>query len=64
MKNTANNNTVRFTIDFINKKIIGTKASFDNASNYGYVRKAARRLNITHQTFIRWTDTKNYKKYT
>ena len=32
MKNTANNNTVRFTIDFINKKIIGTKASFDKAS--------------------------------
>ena len=32
MKNTANNNTVRFTIDFINKKIVGTQASFDKAS--------------------------------
>lgn len=29
-KNTTN--TVRFTVDFINKKIIGTKASFDKAS--------------------------------
>ena len=27
-----NTNTVRFTIDFINKKIVGTKASFDKAS--------------------------------
>ena len=27
-----NTNTVRFTVDFINKKIIGTKASFDKAS--------------------------------
>jgi len=31
-KNTTNNQTVRFTVDFINKKIIGTKASFDKAS--------------------------------
>lgn len=27
-----NTNAVRFTVDFINKKIIGTKASFDKAS--------------------------------
>ncbi|MBR2929259.1 MAG: hypothetical protein IKC24_08920 [Oscillospiraceae bacterium] len=32
MTKTNSTNTVRFTVDFINKKIIGTKASFDKAS--------------------------------
>lgn len=32
MKTTNNTNSVRFTIDFIKKEIIGTKASFDKAS--------------------------------
>ena len=31
-KNTTNNQAPRFIVDFINKKIIGTKASFDKAS--------------------------------
>ena len=60
-KNT--NNTVRFTVDFINKKIIGTKASFDKASKgFGPIYEELAEKVANHPTFV--LTVKEQKKHT
>ena len=49
MKNT---NSVRFTLDFVNKAIVGTKASFDKASKgYGPIYEELAEKMAKHPTF-------------
>ncbi len=61
--NKNSTNTVRFTIDFINKKIVGTKASFDKASKgFGPAYKELSEKISKHPDFT--LEVKEPKKHT
>lgn len=61
--NKNSTNTVRFTVDFINKKIIGTKASFDKASKgFGPIYEELAEKVAKHPDFK--LDVKEPKKHT
>ena len=53
MKNLNEKKNVRFIVDFLNKKIIGTKASFDKASKgYGEIYEELASKVAAHPEFV------------